>query len=241
MGRARLTRRAARRVQCSMGANRLHRNASRSLFIVLSDGQWCAYIHELAIIQMPVHMDIPSAQPMNLLDLPNEILSIIIEYLSTIDVFYSFVGVTERLDQLVLHPFSTRSVNMTCLRMELLPERIYSLDRRALATLCHDVLPRIRHHITEIFVDAFAIYAVLHAIEYPELCSLSFIDIGDPYVLDFLRRKTVLARIPGERNSISEHTQLLICRSRVRRRDRSGQTAPRSNHRFDHRFDEQQR
>ena len=65
---------------------------------------------------------------LNLLDLPNEALLIIIEYLPMIDAFCSFLDITPRLDQLVLNPFAMRTLNMTCLRLELLPQRIYSLD-----------------------------------------------------------------------------------------------------------------
>jgi hypothetical protein len=84
-------------------------------------------------------MNIPSGQQLTLLDWPNEILLMIMKYLAMVDALYSFVGITERLDQLVLNSISTRTLNMTCLRLELLPERIYSLDERALATLCRPV------------------------------------------------------------------------------------------------------
>lgn len=130
---------------------------------------------------------------MNLLDLPNEILLIIFKYLSTIDVFRSFVGISERLERLVTHPMSTRTVNMACLRLELLPKRIYSLDQAALAALCRDVLPRIHHHIRQLVVDQFTIDAVFRAAHYCELRSLSVVGIDEAYAVDFLRGKTTLA------------------------------------------------
>lgn len=141
------------------------------------------------------------AKPMNLLDLPNEILWSIVRYMSMIETFHAFVGISERLDQLVLHPISTRTLDMTCLRLALLPERIYSLDRSTLQAICRNVLPRISHHITELIFDQFSIGAVIHAAEYPELRSLSIIDISDPILLDTIARKTALGSLPAERCS----------------------------------------
>jgi hypothetical protein len=77
-------------------------------------------------------MNVSSGQQLNLLDVPKEIFLLIMKYLAMVDALYSFVGITERL-------ISTRTLKMTCLRLELLPERIYSLDERALATLCANV------------------------------------------------------------------------------------------------------
>ena len=138
-------------------------------------------------------MDIGSGQcRLDLLHLPNEVLLIIIEYLPMIDVLYSFVGITERLDQLVLDPISMRTLKLTCLRPELLPERIYSLDERAFATLSRTVLPRIRHPISQLIVDQFATDDVFRAREYPQLHSLSLIDFDESFALDLTQSKATL-------------------------------------------------
>ena len=96
-------------------------------------------MHEWIIDLIGVKMNISSGQQLNLLDVPNEILRMIRKYLAMVDALYSFVDTTERL-------ISTRTLKMTCLRLKLLPERIYSRDERALVTLCRNVWPRIRHH-----------------------------------------------------------------------------------------------
>jgi hypothetical protein len=77
-------------------------------------------------------MNISSGQQLNLLDVPNEILLMIRKYLAMVDALYLFVNTTER-------PISTRTLKMTCLRLELHSEGIYSLDERALATLWGNV------------------------------------------------------------------------------------------------------
>ena len=150
-------------------------------------------------------MNVASGQyRLNLLDLPNEILLIIIEYISVIDVLYSLVGITERLDQLVLDPISVRTLKLTCLRLELLPERIYALDERAFATLCRTVLPRIRHPINQLIVDQFAIDDVFRAREYPQLHSLSLLDLDESYALDLIQGKATLVHFLA-REELSRH------------------------------------
>jgi hypothetical protein len=165
---------------------------------------------------------------LNLLDLPNEVLLIIVEYLPMIDALYSFVNITERLDQLVLNPTFTRTLNMTCLRLELLFERIYSLDERVLGILCRTVLPRIRHPISRLIVDQFAIDDVFRAREYPELRSLSLMDIDESYALDFFQSKATL-------NRVSSHHFLVI------RWRRPLQASHRTNHQSDHPYERQLR
>lgn len=138
---------------------------------------------------------------LNLLDLPNELLLISIEYLPMIDALYSFVGITQRLDQLVLNPISTKTLNITCLRPELLPDRIYSLDERTLAKLCRTVLSRIHHQTSHLIVDQFSIESVFHAREYPALFSLSLIDIDHVDALGLFQGKTTLVDCSRQKNA----------------------------------------
>ena len=139
-----------------------------------------------------MNMEASTHHGLNLLALPNEVLLIIIEYLPMIDALYSFVGITQRLDQLVLNPISTSTLNISCLRPELLPDRVYSLDARALATLCRTILPRIHHPINHLIVDHFAIEAVFRAREYSTLHSLSLIDIDRLGAYHLFQGKTTL-------------------------------------------------
>ena len=106
-----------------------------------------------------------------------------------IDAMYSFVNITDRLDQLVLNPISTHSLDMTCVRLEQLPARVHSLDQRAVASLCRTVLPRIRGPVHQLIVDQFALDDVLRARYYSELRSLVLVDIDEPDALDILRGK----------------------------------------------------
>ena len=137
---------------------------------------------------------------LNLLDLPNEVLLIIVEYLPVIDTLYSLVGINQRLDQLLWNPISTNTLNVTCLRPEMWPERVYSLDERALATLCRTVLPRICHQISHLIVDQFSIEAVFRAREYPALHSLSLIDVDQFDAFHLFQSETTLVDCPSRHN-----------------------------------------
>ena len=132
-------------------------------------------------------MNVSNKNSLNLLDLPNEVLLIIVKQLNMIDVLYSLVDVTERLDQLVLNPISTRILDMTCVRMELLPDRVYSIDDHVRERICKNVLSRINDQVNELIVDQSSINQVLHTTDYPQLHSLSLIDLDERSFLDFLK------------------------------------------------------
>ena len=132
-------------------------------------------------------MNISSRNSRNLLDLPNEVLLIIIKQLSMVDILYSLVDVTERLDQLVLNPIYTRILDMTCIRTELLPDRVYSTNDHVRQRICQNVLSRIDHQVNKLIIDQPSIKQVLHDIDYPQLHSLSLIDFNERSFFDFLK------------------------------------------------------
>jgi hypothetical protein len=134
-----------------------------------------------------IEMNISKRNSLNLLDLPNEVLLIIVKQLNMVDVLYSLVDVTERLDQLVLNRIYTRILDMTCVRMELLPDRVYSTDSHVCERICKNVLSRINHQVNELIVDQPSIKRVLHTTDYPQLHSLSLIDLDERSFLDFLK------------------------------------------------------
>ena len=126
---------------------------------------------------------------LNLLDLPNEMLLFIMKQLNMVDVLYSLVDVTQRLDQLVLNSSSTRTVDMTCLETGFFPDRVYSINDHVLGRICQDVLPRISDQVHELILDQHSIKRVLHASDYRQLVSLSLIDVDETFFFDFFESK----------------------------------------------------
>jgi hypothetical protein len=137
-------------------------------------------------------MNISNRNSLNLLDLPNEILLIIIKQLNMVDVLYSLVDITERLDQLVLNPMYTRILDMTCMKMKLYPNRIYSTDDHVRERICKNVLPRTNHQVEELIIDQPSIKRVLHTTDFPQLHSLLLIDLDETSFFDFLKGNQIV-------------------------------------------------
>ena len=90
---------------------------------------------------------------LNILDLPNEIILMILNKLHITDALSSFVNVTQRFDQLVLDPLYTRRLDMTSMTMKSFRDRIYSIDQQVLQRICQDILPRIHHQIKKLTLE----------------------------------------------------------------------------------------
>ena len=126
----------------------------------------------------------------NLLDLPNEILLIILNKLDMVDVFYSLVGVSGRLDQLVFHPSYIRHVNMTSIDMRSMFTHAFSIENQVLERICKNVLPRMRHQsITEVTVEQGAMDHLLQTINYSQICALSLFNCSEQAIRSYLTGK----------------------------------------------------
>jgi hypothetical protein len=126
---------------------------------------------------------------LNILDLPNEIILMILNKLHITDALSSFVNVTQRFDQLVLDPLYTRRLDMTSMTMKSFRDRIYSIDQQVLHRICQDILPRIHHQINELIVEQHSMERVLHTAMYPQLHSLSLIDFQEEVLVKSLAGK----------------------------------------------------
>ncbi|CAF2092527.1 unnamed protein product [Rotaria magnacalcarata] len=114
-----------------------------------------------------------------LLDLPNEILFIILKKLNKIDALYSLVGVSQRLDQLLPQSLYIRNLDMISMTIKSFTEGIYSIDNDILSRICRDILSRIHHQINELIVEEHSMERVLHTMSYPQLRSLSLINFEE--------------------------------------------------------------
>ena len=126
-------------------------------------------------------MEKSNGEGLSLVQLPNEMIMLIMKQLNMVDVLYSLVNITQRLDQLVLNSNYTRILNLTCLKSELFPNRSYSIDDDVLERICKDVLPRISDEVIELIIDQHSMKCVLRARDYRELVSLSLIDIDETF------------------------------------------------------------
>ncbi|CAM4847505.1 unnamed protein product, partial [Rotaria magnacalcarata] len=71
-----------------------------------------------------------------------------------VDVLYSFVDVTQRLNQLVFDPFYRSNLSMTSMMMKSFNERIYSTDNQILDKIYNVILRKLLdEQITHLTID----------------------------------------------------------------------------------------
>ena len=114
---------------------------------------------------------------LNILDLPDEILLIILKNVNLFDIISSLLGINRRLDRLIVDPLHIRHVDMTNDMIEnSLHDLISSTDVEILSKFCHDLLPRIHQHMEQLTLAPYLIKTILHTVDYcPQLHTLSLV------------------------------------------------------------------
>ncbi|CAF0903798.1 unnamed protein product [Rotaria sordida] len=86
-----------------------------------------------------------------------------------VDVLYSLVGISKRLDQLLLDPLYIRNLDMISITMKSFNDRIYSLNNEVLLRICKNILPRFHHQVNELIIEQHLMERLLHTINYSQL------------------------------------------------------------------------
>jgi hypothetical protein len=131
-------------------------------------------------------MDISNNNNLNILDLPNEILLVIFNKLSTTDVLYSLVDVNERFDRLVFHSLHIRNLDTTSMVIKSYYDRSFSIDENVLLRIREKILPRIHHQLNEIIVEQNSMEYILFTVDYPQLYSLSLVNFQEEILFQYL-------------------------------------------------------
>src|SRR5690349_6876912 len=106
----------------------------------------------------------------HLLDLPNEILLIILHKLDNIDVLYSLFGINnKRLDILIKDDIFTNILNFV---------RTSSITPMKLDRFCTYILPQIHHSIKKLILEPTSMERILLVGDYPNLTSLELFNFG---------------------------------------------------------------
>ena len=121
-----------------------------------------------------------------LLDLPDEILLIILKKLHNLDVLYSVLGVgNRRLDTIVQGNDFTSSLNFV---KTTIAEDIASSDYTKLERFCRDIMPEICHNVKSLILDSESNVEIIMAADYPNLTELTLFDIKNEMALEFFYR-----------------------------------------------------
>ncbi|CAF1119132.1 unnamed protein product [Rotaria sordida] len=102
----------------------------------------------------------------HLLDLPDEILLIIMKKLDTMDVLYSLLGVNKRLNQMARSINETMSLDFST---KLSNDEFSSFDRVKFDRFLYEILPQIHYNVIGLTLDFFSMKHVLLTCEYPNL------------------------------------------------------------------------
>jgi len=119
-----------------------------------------------------------------LLDLPDEILLIILKKLSNIDVLYSLLNINnERLDILAQEKIFSSILNFVSL------DPISSIDRFKLDRFCIDILPRIHENVKYFILKPDLMKHILLASDYPNLTKIKLFNFKKEFVLHYFASK----------------------------------------------------
>ncbi|CAF2346741.1 unnamed protein product [Rotaria sp. Silwood2] len=121
----------------------------------------------------------------HLLDLPDEILLMILKRLNNIDVLYSLLDINNgRLNILAQENTFTNILKLV---------GIY--DFSLIDRFCNYILPRIHHNAKCFIFDSFCIKRFLLATDYPNLTELKILHFQQDFALDYLTNESLVRSI----------------------------------------------
>jgi hypothetical protein len=135
-----------------------------------------------------INMNNSNNNPINILDLPNEILFKIFNKLNMVDVFYSITDVNQRFNRLALDSLYVRDLEMTTMmNIDTFFNQTSSIDTEVLSRICENILPQIHHQVHKLTVDQNSMKPVLHAEHYSQLYLLSIINFQEKILCEYLK------------------------------------------------------
>ncbi|CAF4293920.1 unnamed protein product [Adineta steineri] len=118
----------------------------------------------------------------HLLDLPDEILLIILKKLGSVDVLYSLLNVNKRLDQMARSVNNTKFLN-------------FSINNVQLNRFCCEILPQIHHNIVSLTLEIFSMERIILACEYPNLTIIVLTNFLPDILLQYLTDESPISRL----------------------------------------------
>ncbi|CAF3884373.1 unnamed protein product [Rotaria sp. Silwood1] len=122
----------------------------------------------------------------HLVDLPNEVLFMILKRLDNINVLYSLMGTINKQFDIVLQDnIFTNTLNMISKSATEDDDDICSIDDRILDRFCIDILPKIHHNVKHLILESMSMERILLAGNYPNLTSLKLFNFGQNIALNY--------------------------------------------------------
>ncbi|CAF4895161.1 unnamed protein product [Rotaria sp. Silwood1] len=129
----------------------------------------------------------------NLLDLPNEILLIILKKLDNMDVLYSLFDLNnERLDKIIQENTFTNNLNFVLIT---LTDDVLSISDSRIDRFCKNILPKIYYNVKSLILNSLSMERILFAADYPNLNKLKIFNFNDTIVLRYFTIKSPFRHI----------------------------------------------
>lgn len=120
----------------------------------------------------------------HLLDLPDEMLLLILKKLSNLDVLYSLLNINnERLDTLAQEKLFSDTLDFGSINDN------SPTDQSKINRFCVDILPRIHDNVQCLVVKLVLMERILLAADYPNLASLKLLDFTEETISSHLTSK----------------------------------------------------
>ena len=117
----------------------------------------------------------------NLVDLPNEILFLILRKLSNVDVLYSLLNINnQRLETIAQQEIFTNILNFVSIPRS--NDEIPSISVSMLVRFCASILPRIHTNVKTLIVESGSMESILRAAIYPNLTKLKIYNFNQAIV-----------------------------------------------------------
>lgn len=119
----------------------------------------------------------------SIIDLPNEIILTIWDYLNQIDILHSFIGINNRFNKLARRIFYNCSIQLIQTNSE---GGICSLPDSILDRYCFDILPQLSSDIQCLTLEPQSMERILLATNYPRLKKLILLNLDQQWALHYL-------------------------------------------------------
>ncbi|CAF3068167.1 unnamed protein product [Rotaria sp. Silwood2] len=121
------------------------------------------------------------------LDLPTEILLIILNKLNSMDVLYSLLDVdNQRLDTIILDKAFTKTLNFV---LTTPTNDVMSIADSMLNRYCINILPKIDHNVRSLILESESMERILLVADYLNLTELKLFNVNDYIVSHYFTGK----------------------------------------------------
>jgi hypothetical protein len=123
----------------------------------------------------------------HLLDLPNEILFLILKNLNNVDVLYCLLGINnQRLDIIAQEQLFTNILNFVSISQTV--DNISIFDS-ILNRFCISILPKIHQNVKSLILESVSMECILRASNYPNLTELKLFNLNKAIVSRYFMGK----------------------------------------------------